>query len=306
MNRAEVKDRAASVRTRLLNLSRERGRDFMLLLTHYALERFLYRLSISPHADHFVLKGAMRYMAWTKETRRPTRDLDLLGSGGDSAQELDKAVFEILETGQRLEDGLTFDSGIKVEAIREDQIYQGLRVHLTAFLGTARIPLQIDVAFGDAVTPAPEEIEYPILLADLPVPRIKAYPKESVVAEKLQALAALGMANSRMKDYYDMWTLAQVFTFEGPLLVRAIKATFQRRRTSLPRDTPPGLGQEFSNDEVKTAQWGAFLNKNQLETGTDDLPSIVAGLRRFLLPPLMAAASDEDFHLTWKAGQAWQ
>lgn len=306
---SQVKDMAASVRDRLLKLSRERGQDFQMLLTHYALERFLYRLSVSPHAENFVLKGALRFMAWTAETRRPTRDLDMTGYGEESPEWLGKTISEICWIEDAPEDGLAFDAGmVKVEAIREDQVYQGLRVKLIAHLGNIPITLQIDVGFGDAVTPQPEVIEYPSLLG-MPAPRIRAYPKETIVAEKLQAMVALGIANSRMKDFYDIWTMSKVFSFEGPVLVRAIRATFQRRRTALPSATPTALDDEFAQDAGKNTQWTAFIRKNQLEIGGADLPSVIADLREFLLPPLTAATTTttgENFRLTWQAAGAWR
>ena len=300
MSRANVSDKAASVRQRLLNLARQRGENFNLVLTHYALERFLYRLSISPHADNLVLKGAMRFMAWTREVHRPTRDLDLTGLGRELEQDLGMVMFEILEAGKDLNDGLRFDGGINLEAIREDQLYQGIRVGLTAFLGAARIPLQIDVGFADAVKP--ETIDYPVLL-DSPAPRIKAYPKESVVAEKLQALVALGMANSRMKDFYDLWTMSRIFDFNGISLAEAIAATFQRRKTGLPENIPIGLSDDFSLD--KEIQWKAFISRNSLETGGANLPAVIADLRKFLLQPTQAAAVRNRFQLSWQAGKEW-
>jgi predicted nucleotidyltransferase component of viral defense system len=297
---------AASVRQRLLNLSRERGENFNLILTHYALERFLYRLSISRHAASFVLKGAFRFMAWTNEAHRPTRDLDLAGSGDESPERLGKAISEICWVEDAPDDGLIFDAGvIQTEAIREDQVYQGLRVKLIARLGNVPINVQIDVGFGDDVTPEPEEIDYPTLL-ELPAPRIRAYPKESVVAEKLQAMVAIGMPTSRMKDFYDIWTMARVFPFEGAVLAKAIAATFKRRKTVLPGDVPTALGDEFAQDAGKAAQWGAFVKRNELETGGADLPQVIASLRRFLLPPLHAAAAGKEFALNWPAGGPWQ
>lgn len=305
MSQSKIKDVAASVRQRLLNLSRERGQDFQLLLTHYALERFLYRLSISDHAGKFVLKGALLFMAWTRQAQRITRDLDLLGMGEDSTQKLVTIFREIQQAGRSLDDGLEFDDHIQVEPIREDQSYQGLRVRFEASLGAARVTLQIDVGFGDTVIPQPEELEYPTLLG-MPAPRIKGYPKESVVSEKLQALVALGMANSRMKDFYDLWTLGKVFSFEAPVLVHAIRATFQRRSTALPGSIPIGLSDEFAQDDAKGRQWNAFISKNQLDANGADLASVIADLRNFLLPPLLAAAKDENLHSTWQPGDGWR
>jgi len=306
VSQTQVKNMAVSVSQRLLNLARERGENYQLLLTRYALERFLYRLSISRYAHSFVLKGAFRFMAWTNEAHRPTRDMDFAGTGDESPEALGMVISELCWIEDAPDDGLQFDAGmVQVEAIREDQVYQGLRVKFVAHLGNIPINVQIDVGFGDAVTPGPEVIDYPTLL-DQPAPRIRAYPKESVVAEKLQAMVAIGMPNSRMKDFYDIWTMARVFPFEGAVLAQAIKATFARRKTTLPENVPTGLSDEFAQDSGKAAQWGAFVKRNGLETGGASLPQVIANLRGFLLPPLHAAAADKGFKLTWPAGGPWQ
>ena len=306
MSRAQVKDMAASVRQRLLNLSRDRGENYQLLLTRYALERFLYRLSISRHANSLVLKGAFRFMAWTDEAHRPTRDLDFTGTGDESPENLGKVISEICWVENAPDDGLRFDAGmVQVEAIREDQVYQGLRAKFIAHLGNIPVSVQIDVGFGDVVTPGPEEIDYPTLL-DQPAPRIKAYPKESVVAEKLQAMVAIGMPTSRMKDFYDIWTMARIFSFEGEVLAQAIRATFQRRKTALPKDLPVALTDEFAQDAGKASQWRAFVGRNDLETGETSLHQVIADLRDFLLLPLHAAATGNQFKLTWPAAGQWE
>jgi len=229
MTRSRPANLAASVRQRLLNLSVSRGEDPNLTLTRYALERLLYRLAHSDYNGQFILKGAMLFGLWMESNHRPTRDLDLLGFGEPSNERLTE-VFERLCEVEVDPDGLNFDpQSIRVAEIREGQIYMGQRVKLVAFLSTARIPVQVDVGFGDVVTPDAEEIEYPTLL-DLPAPTIRAYPPETVIAEKLQAMVALGMQNSRMRDYYDLWIISRQFSFEGAALVAAVQATFNRRR----------------------------------------------------------------------------
>lgn len=180
----------------------------------------------------------------------------------------------------------------------------GQRVKLVALLGTARIPVQIDVGFGDVVTPDAEEIEYPTLL-DLPAPRIRAYPPETVIAEKLQAMVALGMQNSRMRDYYDLWIIARHFSFEGAALLAAVRATFDRRRTDIPEAVPLGLTDEFATDQYKATQWNAFLSRSQLEEARIGLPQVVDDLRTFLVPVLDAAVNDEDFAHSWIDGGPW-
>lgn len=188
--------------------------------------------------------------------------------------------------------------------IRENQEYQGQRVRLVAYLETARIPVQIDIGFGDVVTPEAEEISYPTLL-DSPVPRILAYPPETVISEKLQAMVALGMLNSRMKDFYDLRMIARQFTFDGPKLVEAIRATFNRRRTEIPESAPVALTDEFSMDRDKVTQWKAFLTRSGLENTAVDLPQTIEELRLFLIPPLQATASGGDFNLEWTRGGPW-
>jgi predicted nucleotidyltransferase component of viral defense system len=220
----------ASMRQRLLNLANKNRQDFGMLLTNYALERFLYRLSVSRHRDSFVLKGALLLQLWTFEVYRPTRDLDLLGQVAGPAKAYRKVFTNVC--GEKVEDdGVTFLADtIRIDKIRDEEAYEGIRVLLEARLANARIPLQIDVGFGDVITPAPVEVEYPALLA-FPAAKMRAYPKESVVAERFEAVIKLGMANSRMKDFYDLWVVASRFEFRGPALAEAIAATFARRET---------------------------------------------------------------------------
>jgi predicted nucleotidyltransferase component of viral defense system len=227
------RNRAQSVHQRLLNKARQRNEDPNLVLIRYALERFLYRLGRSVHKDQFILKGAMLFAAWTDQLRRPTRNLDLLGIGDSSDEALVRLIGGIIRTPVE-PDGLDFDcDGITISEIREAQDYPGKRIKLPVRLGNARLNLQIDVGFGDAVTPEPAEISYPTLL-DSPPPRIRAYPLEAMIAEKLQALVAFDMAISRMKDFYDVWMLSKQFSFDGVSLSAAIAATFERRRTTIP------------------------------------------------------------------------
>lgn len=304
MRQAQQPNIPASIHQRLMNLGRERREDFNLVLTRYSLERLLYRLAQSEHAADFVLKGAMLFAFWTQESHRPTKDLDLLGYGDNSGEHL-TAVFRQICQIEVEPDGLVFDAdNIRVAEIREDQEYQGQRIRLMANLGNARIPIQIDVAFGDIITPNSEEIEYPTLL-DLPSPRIHAYPKESVVSEKLQAMVFLGMPNSRMKDFFDVWKISKTFPFDGSTLVRAIKVTFERRRTAIPQSIPAALSDEFASDQEKAAQWRAFLKRNRLAEQGVGLPLVVGELRFFLIGPLLAAAIDKPFPQLWKQDGPW-
>jgi predicted nucleotidyltransferase component of viral defense system len=303
MSPREPRDLAASVRQRLLNRAKERGEDFQLVLTWYGIERLLYRLSESPHADAFILKGAMLFSLWSGEAHRPTRDLDLLGSGDAQVPRMEAVLREVCQVPS--EDGLEFDpASVRGEEIRSPDEYDGVRIKLVGWLAGARIPLQVDIGFGDAVVPAPETIEYPSLL-DLPAVRLRAYPREVVVAEKLQALVELGIANTRMKDFHDLWMLARRFDFEGERLTRAIAATFERRRTPIPAEVPLALTSEFHTDAAKQAQWRAFLRKGSVAE-TAELEHVVSLIAAFVMPPAAAARSGEAFFSRWQEGGPWR
>jgi len=246
----------ASVRQRLLNLAHARGQPMELLLTRYALERLLYRLSLSPHRERFVLKGAMLLTVWFDEPHRATRDVDLLGFG-DAADEALLATFRDIMAVE-LDDGVSFDlMGLRIEAIREQVEYGGSRLRTTAALAGARIPITVDIGFGDAVEPGAPDIDLPVLL-DMPSPHLRAYPPETVIAEKFHAMVVLGRANSRMKDYYDVWMLTSAFEIEPERLHRAVVATFSRRGTVIPTVVPDGLSDAFATDPGKLRQWDAF------------------------------------------------
>ena len=251
--RAREPNRAASIHARLLARAKARGEDFNLVLGRYATERWLYRLSVSPAREQFLLKGALLFGLWFDQPHRPTRDADFLGFGAAEAGTLARTVADVC--GIEADDGLRYDvATVRVEEIREEANYGGLRVMLAAFLGKARCPVQLDVGYGDAVTPAPQEAELPTLLDDQPAPRLLAYPRESVIAEKLEALVSLGIANSRMKDLYDLRALAREGRTKAPLLAKAIAATFARRKTALPEGVPLGLSDAFAQDALKKRQ----------------------------------------------------
>lgn len=298
MNRRNA---AASVRARLLNKARADKRDFTLVLTRYALERLLYRLSISTHADHFLLKGALLFDLWFDVPLRPTRDMDLLGFGLAEEPHLIAAFTDLCALD--VDDGISFDAqSIRAEEIRKEANYAGIRVTLLAWIDGARCPVQIDVGYGDAVTPGPEAVEYPVMLDEFPAPKLRVYPRCTVVAEKLEALISLGVANSRMKDYFDLWVLAKHSDFDGEVLREAIGATLSRRGTDIPTDVPFGLTKAFATDAQKQMQWQGFLRKNRLEALT--LEQVVADLRDFLMPPLSALALRGEFGGTWKR-ESW-
>lgn len=304
MTRSRPINLAASVRQRLLNLSASRGEDPNLTLTRYAVERLLYRLARSEYAGQFILKGAMLFALWMESEYRPTRDLDLLGFGDASNERLTEIFQRLCEVDVE-PDGLTFDArSVGVAEIREGQVYLGQRIKLIGLLGAARIPVQIDVGFGDAVTPEAKEVDYPTLL-DMPAPRIRVYPPETVIAEKLQAMVALGMQNSRMKDFYDLWTIARQFSFEGATLATAVAATFKRRHTDIPRAMPTGLSDEFATDRQKNTQWNAFLTRSHRGAMEIELAQVISELRAFLMPVLDAAAKAKNFAQSWANGGPW-
>ncbi len=304
MSKAKPKNLDASVRQRLLNISKDRNEDFNLILIRYAVERFLYRLSKSKHADRFVLKGAMLTAIWIGESHRPTRDLDLLGFGDPETETLSEAIRDIC-LAKVEKDGLKYEAdSVELEEIRENQDYPGQRVKVNAKLGNAKIRVQIDVGFGDAITPKPKVISYPVLL-DYPEPRIRAYNKETQIAEKLQSMVFLGMVNSRMKDFYDIFILSKTFSFDGNTLVNAIKATFERRDTQIPGDIPLALSDEFASSTDKNNQWKAFMNRNNLDSLGYDFPQLINALREFLLRPLQAAAAGEPFDCNWSEDNDW-
>lgn len=267
---------SASVRARLKQHADATKQDFNLTLTHYGLERLLYRLSISPHAGNYLLKGALLFSLWYDQPHRPTRDADLLGFGPD---DIDTAVSAFREICQiEVEDGIAFEpASVKGLEIRKEAGYGGVRIDLQAKLDGARIVLQVDIGFGDAVTPAPETVDYPVLLGDLPAPQLRAYPKYTVVAEKFHAVCLLGMANTRMKDYFDLWVLLTEGSLEPAELHRATEATFTRRGLAIPEMTPSGLSDMFAQDATKQRQWMAFLKKNRLQPL--DLAQVVELLR---------------------------
>jgi len=294
----EPRNIGASVRARLLERSRAMGLDFQFLLTRFALERLLYRLSVSEHRNRFILKGAMLFATWVADPFRPTRDLDLLGHGDNDAA----AIADTFRTicGQPVaDDGVIFDSAsLQAAAIREEVDYGGVRVRTTATIAGARVPIQVDVGFGDAVTPAPVEIEYPTLL-DNPAPHLRAYPVETVVAEKFEALTRLGVANSRLKDFYDLWLIAQTFEFSHLKLADAVRQTFQRRGTAMPVETPTGLTDEYS--AAWSIQWKAFLGRERMAAVPGSLELVLADLRSFLLPAVAMPQAGRE----WRRGGPW-
>jgi len=304
VTRRPPKDFAASVRQRLLDRSRKRGEDFNLTLTRYAIERFLFRLSKSAYAGQFVLKGGMLFPLWAGDTYRPTRDLDVLAAGERSSEWLEEVVRAVCRVDGRA-DGIKFDpDSVRVEENLGNQQYPGLTACVGARLGNARIRLRIDVGYGDAVTPEPVEQTYPTLLADLPAPKVKMYPPETVVAEKLEATVRFGPVFSRMKDLYDLWAISRRFAFRGPVLGEAVQATFTRRRAEIPDRPPYPLTEAFAARVEAARRWGGFLEAHGLAGKAPALEAVVTQLRTFLLPLLEAVRTGKASG-RWPQGGPW-
>jgi predicted nucleotidyltransferase component of viral defense system len=267
------------------------------------MERFLYRLSKSQFRDSFILKGALLLTAWRAPQSRPTMDIDLMGRIDNSLEHIRVVVEEIC--GLVVEqDGVEFrEETIQIQRIKEDAEYEGARVRLTAMVAKARLVVQIDIGFGDAIVPRPDEIEYPVLL-EFPVPKLLAYPRETVVAEKLEAITVLGVLNSRMKDYFDLMLLSQLYEFDGAVLHRAVRATFKRRSTEV-EPLPIGLSDDFALVPGKAAQWKAFLRRSRFETDYANLDGVIRLVRDFAGPVLTAAVTEDGFQSHWRPGGSW-
>ena len=307
MKRRVPSNAAASVRQQLYNLAKEKQEDFNLVLSRFAAERLLYRLSVSEYANDFVLKGALLFLIWSDHIYRPTRDVDLLGYGEYSLGKLE-TTFRKLCRIEVPDDGMVFDpDSVQSANIREDQEYGGVRITLNAFLAKTRVSMQIDIGFGDAITPGTEAVEFPLMLTlpSLPALKLNAYPRETAIAEKLEAAVVLGIANSRMKDFHDLFTLAQNFSFDGELLASAVRNTFARRGTPFP-ELPIAFTAEFSSDDSKQSQWKNFLKRIGVRASPVDLPEVIKQLGQFLMPVLNAAEKRSEFHQVWISGKGWQ
>lgn len=303
--RARTTGLAQSVQTRLVTHAKAIGVDPNLVLARYAVERFLYRLSRSAHAERFVLKGALLMLVWLGETIRPTRDADLLGFGELSVQSLGRIFTEVCAV-EAEPDGMHYlPSSIRVAAIRPEDAYGGLRVTLQARLGAARLRVQVDVGIGDAVTPEPVWLDYPGLL-DFQRPRIRAYRPETAIAEKFHAMVVLGAANSRMRDFFDIYALSERERFEGGVLADAVRATFERRRTAIPADLPLALTPEFAAAPQKQAQWRGFLSKSGPTAAWPNLGQVVERMAHFLGPVIAAARRGSPPGINWPAGGPWK
>jgi hypothetical protein len=295
---------AASVHQRLLNRAHAEHRPFGELLQYFALERFLYRLGESPYAGQFVLKGALMFSVWRGPFARPTRDVDLLGRIEHVVDHVVEVVRTICRTTVPTDDGLQFDAeSVAGESIIEAGNYAGVRVRLVGCLGTARIPIQIDVGFGDPLVPGPVAVQLPTLL-NFPAPHVQGYSQESAIAEKVQAMVALGEINSRLKDFYDVWLLTIRFAFEEAVLAKAITATFQWRHTAVPI-APIFFTPDFAHDRTRQTQWLAFLERHRLDDAPREFGAVIEVLAAFLQPILEALHQEQSLHRHWLPGGPW-
>ncbi len=307
---------AASVHQKLSNKAKQTNRPFIEILRYYTIERYLYRLTKSIYADKFILKGGLMFAVWNAPMSRPTRDLDLLGRLDNDVKHIVKIAKAICR--QPVEpDGVHFDPAtVAGESIIEDAEYTGVRIKLVGKLGTTRLPMQMDVGFGDVVYPASKVITYPTLI-DSPAPHIQGYSRESVIAEKFHIMVKQGMFNSRMKDFYDMWLLSRQFDFKGKSLAEAISKTFSHRGTSILPGFSKGFSsgfnvgaleilKRFAKDEAKANQWRGFLRKHRLDSAPENLEEVVKAIKRFIKPITLALAAKKPFDRLWKAPGPWR
>ena len=301
----EPKNIEASVRARLQNKAQETGRPFAEVFQYYGMERFLYRLSQSKYADTFVLKGALMFVVWKVSEMRTTRDIDFLGRFDNEIIGIESVFREICSMAVP-RDGLVFDpETLKGERIKEDADYEGVRIKFTGFLGKARIPMQVDIGFGDVIFPKPKTINYPAIL-DFPSPHLKGYTVESVVAEKFEAMIKLGRLNSRMKDFYDIWLAARQFDFKGDELSQAIRQTFEHRGTGLPEKAPFFEKEIYNELSDRQALWKAFLQKMEIKGAPENLSEIALAIENFLLEPVKMIHAGHDLSAHWHTPGPWR
>lgn len=303
MKKKPIKNMAASIRQRLLNEAKAAKKPFQEVLQYYAMERFLHRLSQSKHADKFVLKGALMFVAWGAKTSRPTKDIDLLGRTKNELESIVSIVRDICAQ-QVDDDGLKFDhENVTGIIIKEDAEYEGVRTTFLATLGAARVSMQIDIGFGDVIHPKPLQTTYPTIL-DHEQPQLSGYSRESAIAEKFEAMVSLGMFNTRLKDFYDVWLLSRTYEFDGRDLAIAIQKTFANRQTDVVA-SPVALTETFSNDETKKKQWAAFLRKSRLSDAPSELSVVTEEISRFLSPVAQAIVDSDAFGRGWTPSGPW-
>ena len=304
MKKRQVKGVVASVHQRLLNKSRQTRRPSDELFQYYAMERFLYRLSKSDFSDRFILKGALMLMVWKAPVSRPTRDMDFLGRIGNDITAVAGAVRDVCST-EVDPDGLEFKpETMEAERIAEDADYEGFRVRFQGNLGSARVTMQFDVGFGDKVIPRAKRIQYPTII-EMPQPVLTGYSMESMIAEKFEAMVKLGPLNSRMKDFFDIWLLSRLYEFTGETLVSAVSSTFKTRGTDISQNSSV-FSAEFTADDSRAKQWGAFLRRTAIESAPSQFSAVVEKISVFLGPPAEAVANSTALNKSWPAGGPWQ
>ena len=302
MNNRTLQNVSASVHQRLLNIARKTDRPFDEVLQYFAMERFLYRLGQTDHVDSFVLKGALLFRIWDTPDSRATRDIDLLAYLDNSPDNLATIIRDVCAIDS-VDDGLEFDPNtVKAQRIREGADYEGVRIRFRGQLGNARIHMQVDVGFGDLIHPKAAQASYPTLL-DLPAPKLRIYPPETVVAEKAEAMVHLGSLNSRMKDFYDVWRMSQQFDFLGHDLCEAVKGTFQNRNTEIIEFDD--LVADLLDNENFDKQWTAFLRRSAL-TDREDFPQVLTAIGEFLSPVFSSVKSGKVFNQEWAAPGPWR
>ncbi|OGF48791.1 MAG: hypothetical protein A2044_08800 [Candidatus Firestonebacteria bacterium GWA2_43_8] len=300
-----VKNIAASVKARLFNKAEETNRQFAEVLQYFGMERLLYRLSKSKYSDNFILKGALMFTVWQIPERRTTLDIDFLARYDNQIISIENVMKDICEVKVE-QDGLVFDPGtVKGQRIKEGADYEGVRIKLMGFLGKARIPIQIDVGFGDITYPDPKVIDYPVIL-DFSQPRLKGYPAENTVSEKFNAMINLGPLNSRMKDFYDIWLIMRRYDFEGPALAAALKKTFAQRKTEFPDKIPLFAEEIYDDNSDRQELWNAFVIKEEVKHTPQYLSAVAKEIEAFLAEPVEALNTGKEFNKTWKAPGPWK
>ncbi len=300
-----TKNIKASVQALLQNKAKETNRPFAEVLQYYGIERFLYRISQSKYADKFILKGALMFIVWHMPERRITLDIDFLARYDNQIATIEKMIKDICKTTV-VSDGLIFDyKKVKGQKIKEDADYEGVRIKFLGLLDRSRIPMQIDIAFGDSIYPKPKTFKYPVIL-DFPNPKLKGYPAESVISEKFEAMIKLGSLNSRMKDFYDIWLMLNQFDFDGTILLEALKRTFKNRKTPLPQRNPLFAEEIYDEKSDRQILWKAFLNKGNIKRAPEKLNLIAKTIEKFLIKPIIAINKNKLFNKKWKALGPWK
>ena len=301
----DIKNIEASVKALLQNKARETNRPFAEVLQYYGMERFLYRFSRSKYTDRFVLKGALLFTVWQIPERRTTLDIDFLARYDNRVASIEVVMREVCNVSVD-PDGLVFDSkNVQGHKIKEDADYEGVRVKFLGFLERSRIPMQIDVGFGDIVYPKTKVIDYPVIL-DFPKPHLKGYPPESVISEKFEAMVKLGLLNSRMKDFYDIWLMMRQFNFSGSNLAEALRRTFEHRKTDLPKECPLFAEEIYDEKSDRQTLWKAFLKKGDIKHAPEKLAITAKEIENFLVKPLNAVKKAHEFMGEWKAPGPWK